>query len=277
MSTRDIENKAPKGYVEKDFPGASIECESYQSEDAVRTFVASDGGVDRDGDVIDPTGWDLDAYNKSGVFLWSHNRTVPPIATPLRAWIDGGKLLTSVRFPPPDLGHVFGTGFGHSVMRMYDLELIRSVSVGFAPIAWDYNKDRGAGAIDYHLQELLEVSAVDVPANPRAVMIAREAGVNVDPIIAALEYTRDNKAGISPDDMIVIKAALDSAKHTKKTEENILTAEYVLRVYHKLATEERDKVLSAVRENRETITQEDLRSIVNSAIERKIKQITGRL
>jgi hypothetical protein len=52
-------------------------------------FKLSDDSVDRDGDTINPRGWQLEAYQRNPVDLWAHKHDVPAIGRcpymPLRA------------------------------------------------------------------------------------------------------------------------------------------------------------------------------------------------
>src|SRR6476661_8057822 len=76
---------------------------------------------------------------------------------------------------------------------------IITASVGFIPIRWENGTDKTAWSRKYLEQELLEVSAVGIPANPNALMLALKAGaVDADD----LEQLRD----------LLRKVAVDVAK-----------------------------------------------------------------
>ena len=64
------------------------------SEGRVRRLLitAAVGSEDRKGDVIDPSGWDLEGYRRNPVFLWAHDRSLPPIGKASRVWVDGASL-----------------------------------------------------------------------------------------------------------------------------------------------------------------------------------------
>jgi hypothetical protein len=57
--------------------------------------------------------------------------------------------------------------------QLYRQRFADSVSVSWLPIEWDYAQDCGPGALDFTRQELLEVSACAIPADPNATVIAR--------------------------------------------------------------------------------------------------------
>jgi len=152
-------------------------------------FTLSTADVDRDNDSIDPAGWDLRSFEKAGTVLWAHDYSLPPIARPTRAWVENDKLLATAEFTSADMPHPLGLGFGDTVARMYREGILRAVSVGFRPIEFDVNAERGNGALDFKRQELLEFSAVPVPANPQALMHAK--GFDMRPIYDWCEHSLD--------------------------------------------------------------------------------------
>jgi hypothetical protein len=60
---------------------------------------------------------------------------------------------------------------------MYRGGYLRAASVGFVPIRWEDGKDKSNFKRRYVEQELLEVSAVSIPANPNALALAIKDGV----------------------------------------------------------------------------------------------------
>ncbi len=141
-------------------------------------FTISSDSVDRDGDKIAVDGWQLDAYRKNPVVLWAHDYRNLPIARSEKVWIEAGKLKSLARFVPQDI-----SDFADRVYRLYKAGFLSATSVGFRPVkwAWTEDKDRKLG-IDFEQQELLEYSAVPVPANPDALIEARAAGIDIEPL-----------------------------------------------------------------------------------------------
>ena len=137
------------------------------------TFVASDEAEDRLGDIVRAGGWDLDAYKRNPVFLWAHDYTRTPIGRSDWVGVEDGRLLATVGFAP--------TAFAQEVETLYRHRFLRAVSVGFRPQAFTFRKGRNGGldGVEYSKQELLEVSAVPVPANPRTLAKALEGGLAV--------------------------------------------------------------------------------------------------
>ena len=128
------------------------------------TIKAAVGTEDRKGDVIDPTGWELGGYRRNPVFLWAHDRSIPPIGQAKQVWFDEGALHAVVEFAPTD--------FAREIAGLYVDGFMRGVSVGFLPLEVELREasDGGRGYF-YRRQELLEISAVPVPMHTDALAI----------------------------------------------------------------------------------------------------------
>lgn len=144
---------------------------SGESSDGALTFVASTGAVDRHGDTVAPEGWRLDAYRENPVVLWAHDYRRPAIGRAQSVWRDGGALLARLEFAPTELGR--------EVEGLYRQGYQQGVSVGFRPLRFEERRDARTGAflgIRFLEQELLEISAVPVPAN-RGALLERRSDV----------------------------------------------------------------------------------------------------
>lgn len=133
-------------------------------------FVLSTEEVDRHGDVVSVDGWRLESYRRNPVLLWAHDYRRPAIGRALSVWSEPGRLLAQVEFAPG--------AFAQEVAALYEAGFQWGVSVGFRPIRWEERRDDRSGAflgIRFLEQELLEVSAVPVPANRQALRVARRA------------------------------------------------------------------------------------------------------
>ena len=127
------------------------------------TFVISSEEVDRHGDVVSAAGWQLAAYRQNPVFLWAHDYTRPVIGRAAAVWPEPGLLLARMEFAPTD--------FAAEVAALYRSGYQQGVSVGFKPLRYAERRQETTGAflgIRFLEQELLEVSAVPVPANRQA-------------------------------------------------------------------------------------------------------------
>ena len=133
-------------------------------------FVASTGEVDRHGDTVAPEGWRLDAYRDNPVVLWAHDYGEPVIGRAEAVWSDGRALRARLEFAP--------TEFAGQVERLYRQGYQKGVSVGFRPLRFEERRDPVNGAflgIRFLEQELLEISAVPVPANGGALLAEETA------------------------------------------------------------------------------------------------------
>ena len=157
-------------------------------------FVASTGEVDRHGDTVAPEGWRLDAYRDNPVVLWAHDYGEPAIGRAEAVWSDGRALRARLEFAP--------TEFAGQVERLYRQGYQRGVSVGFRPLRFEERRDPVNGAflgIRFLEQELLEISAVPVPANGGALLAEdamasqrepAEAGRSLDEVVGLLRGLR---------------------------------------------------------------------------------------
>jgi hypothetical protein len=155
-------------------------------------FTISTGDVDRDADRVRPEGWILSNFRKAGVVLWAHNYAMPPIAKPTDTWLEDGKLKSIAKFLPEDFADTEHVRFANMIFRMYQERFLRATSVGFRPLKWAFSEERGNGAVDFERQELLEYSAVPVPANPNALEGAKSLGIDLEPLVMYVERSRDN-------------------------------------------------------------------------------------
>lgn len=127
-------------------------------------FVISTAAVDRDGDTIDPKGWDLTNYMKNPTVLWAHDYSRPPVgkAVNIQATKDG--LRADVEFLPAGMDP-----FADMIHDMVKGGFLNATSVGFKGKDFSRSKDRDHG-YDFKSQELLEFSIVPVPSNPEALV-----------------------------------------------------------------------------------------------------------
>lgn len=154
-------------------------------------FILSTAAIDRHGDTVAQTGWKLDNYKMNPVVLFGHDQASPPVGKAPYVAVEGDKLVAKgVEFTPKDL-----SPFGWMVGEMYRQGFMNAVSVGFLPGKFKFAEERGEMAIDFEEQELLEFSAVPVPANPQALQGAKAAGIEVAPLIEWAERILDTNDG----------------------------------------------------------------------------------
>lgn len=195
-----MEKKHLKGY----FKGLN------KAADTVE-FIASTDSVDRQGDSIDPNGWDLSNLGKNLPLLWAHDDRSLPIGRVVEAHVDGNALITSVEF---------ATKVNDFAKQVYDLVVggfLNAVSVGFMPKSFDAEGKMVS-------QELLELSVVNIPANQDA--LRNEAYQKFQ---KSLEKKEEPKVElkdlkISEPQRNSLRIALDSMTQAKETISQILIA-----------------------------------------------------
>ena len=127
-------------------------------------FIISTDSIDRDGDVLDPQGWDLTAYKKNPTVLWSHDYSALPVAKAVSIVQTAHGLAAMAEFPAKGIHP-----FADTVYELLKGGFLGAASVGFRPITSEKAHDREKG-INYSRQELLEWSIVPIPANPEALV-----------------------------------------------------------------------------------------------------------
>lgn len=142
----------------------------------VLDFVASDDTLDRYDETIVASGWQLANYLRNPVFQNSHK--YGDIMFTL-----GKSLVTEVRNVSGRDALcqriLFATGINPMAKIAHDLYkggFLNAVSVGFIPIRWENGSDQAGYRRKYVEQELLELSAVAVPANPNALVMGIKSG-----------------------------------------------------------------------------------------------------
>jgi hypothetical protein len=186
-------------------PVSSNQAQSASTESQpVLDFIASDESLDRFDEIICASGWRLDTYRRNPVFQNAHQygdilftlgkalitevRTIPRKApnnlstlTPQPSTV----LFQRIQFAT-DVNPVARVAYG-----LYKGKFLNAVSVGFIPLRWEDAPAGGTSSAGgrnggkaarrqarrkYLEQELLEVSAVGIPANPNALALGLKAG-----------------------------------------------------------------------------------------------------
>ena len=149
-------------------------------------IISSSKEIDRDGEIILPSSFakSIDSYmSKNPVILWAHDYSKPPIAKAVGYKITDKELKLEIEFAE--------TEFAKEVRYLYDNKFLNTFSVGFIPKQWDYNDNSDRV---YTENEILETSAVPVPANAAATMIrqAEERGMELKNFKSLMEVPDSN-------------------------------------------------------------------------------------
>src|SRR5260221_9029166 len=85
---------------------------------------------------------------------------------------------------------------------LYKGGFLNAVSVGFIPVRWENGSEEKGYRRKYLEQELLEVSAVSIPANPNALTLALKSGAieksDLKELFELLKHFCSSRAGVSP-------------------------------------------------------------------------------
>lgn len=166
-----------------------------ESERTLTAMVSTDG-IDRMDEVLDPKGADLRNYRRNPVVLWAHDYNTPPIGKALWIKKSGNGLLSKVQFA--------NTEFGKEIFELYKGGFLSAFSVGFIPKKVDTpeldgdksSKGKRKPRRIFKEWEVLEYSAVPVPANPEALSLAMQKGIlKSDSLIDAIsnQYGMEEK------------------------------------------------------------------------------------
>jgi len=151
------------------------------------SVVISTNDIDRHGDILEPKGIDIKAFKKNPVVMWAHDYSQLPIARAPKITVDKGSIQA-------DLEWWKGSAFAVEVSEMYRQGFLSAWSVGFLPTKWDEITDEKSGEITgYHIKkwELLEFSAVPIPANPNALGRAFDSGlITVPSLVKSLGLSK---------------------------------------------------------------------------------------
>lgn len=136
-------------------------------------FTISKEVVDRDGDILVAEGVDFSNYMKNPVFCGFHNTRDFPLGKVTKFWVEGNSVKADVYFPTieelsSDLNNVSEKAkLVDFTYNCYKTGMLNAVSVGF--IAKSYEPIKETGGVKVLEWELLEFSAVAVPANQDAI------------------------------------------------------------------------------------------------------------
>ena len=169
------------------------------------TAVISTASVDRENEVLLPKGMDYEAYMKNPVVLWAHDYRGEPIGRSL--WMKKGRkeIKAKVKFAE--------TEQAEQVYQLFKGGFLKAFSVGFIPHKMHEpteeeikkHSEWAEARRIYDEWELLEFSAVPVPANPEALATAVKT--------KELKLSEELKEQLDIDDSVIVYA--DTATDTK--------------------------------------------------------------
>ena len=160
---------------DKQFANATIKQSPNDKGEIV--FTASTASVDRESDIINPDGWVLENFKDGGPLLWGHDQSKLPIGRVLWVKVDDGRLVGKAKFNGQ-------TQLSTDVEKLVRSGDLKGLSVGFRPMDMKMNNEGGR---TFTKQELLEISVVNVPANPDAIIhTIKSLDIKSEPVLQAL-------------------------------------------------------------------------------------------
>ena len=159
INPEDAKKRAQKLHIKKDdlsFIKKDYVVEKIESNENERSITArvSTSDRDRDGEIVQPKGIDLKAYQENPVLLWAHKYSEPPVGKALWSKADDSALICKFQFAK--------TQFADDIYYLYREGFLKTFSIGFIPLDFDTKEKI------HNRTELLEVSCVPIPSNSQA-------------------------------------------------------------------------------------------------------------
>ncbi len=153
----------------------------------VRALISAET-VDRESELLLAAGAELDNYRRNPVLLWAHHAELPPIGRALEVTAQPGVGVWAVN-------EFADTPFAQEIAALYRDGFLSAFSVGFRPLELDRKPRRGGQRGATILRwELIEQSAVAVPANPDALVTAAADGNRAADWLLKTYYPADETA-----------------------------------------------------------------------------------
>jgi HK97 family phage prohead protease len=173
--------------MKKIFKHIPFQVKSFDDDNFIIRGIFSTGDEDRQGEVIDQNGWNLEEYKKNPVVLFAHDHYQPAIGKMVELEIDSeGNLSGAIQFAAKEYD------FAMTIYKLYKGEFMRGFSVGFIN---EGSRDNG-GVTVLIKNTLFEVSAVNVPAN--AMALAYSKGIDVEPLKRIMHEHKMMQKGVMP-------------------------------------------------------------------------------
>ena len=142
----------------------TTQAKSINDETKTIRFKISDDQTDRMGEIVDQASWNFKNYMNNPIVLWGHNPDEPEnvLGQTLALETQGGETYAEMQFDD-DINPKAAL-----VWKQLLKGTLRTVSVGFIAHDQEGNVLKN--------NELLEVSVVPIPANPRAIALSMKDG-----------------------------------------------------------------------------------------------------
>jgi HK97 family phage prohead protease len=175
-----------------------------KQKDGVIEGIASTAIVDRQNESVNVDGWDIKNFKKAPRLLWAHDHTEPAIGKVTKIAVEGEGKRRHLKF-----NAIFQdvTEKARAIKKLVEDGFINTFSVGFRPLEMEGN--------EIIKQELLEISVVNVPANPEAMLLAYKDLSNSGFSIKTIEKVLGDKQAFEVQTLIFPKDKWDSVAEVK--------------------------------------------------------------
>lgn len=168
-----IEEKNKINKLEPVKKSLAPEFKNFNDDTLTFDAIASTDAVDRDGDILRASGWQLKDFKKNPVLLWGHDSRSLPVGKVLNVKKEDGKLTFTAQMEGITMR-------GEMIYSMFKEGYLNAFSVRFDPKEWKDREPPKEGGKngerfgrEYTKLELLEISVVTIPANAEA-LISRD-------------------------------------------------------------------------------------------------------
>lgn len=189
-------------------------------EERTVRFKISSEVVDRDGDILIAKGCDFTNFAKNPQFLAFHNYHEYPLGIPKNWGIEGDAVYCDVYFPRLEELATDAEQASEKAKLVdftyhcYKTGMLNAVSVGFIPKEASPLEEGGMEITEW---ELLEFSAVSVPANQDALAQAvKSFGINENDLIDPIERIKsleEKIKGIEDDTVLIVDDEIEIDKN----------------------------------------------------------------
>lgn len=195
---------------------------SWDDENRSAKFIMTSESVDRYGDIVVQSGIQTDAFMKNPQGLLFHDSRSWPIGL----WSDVTKVLAGRPKRTEGVLNFMEKGLDPDADRAathVKAGTIRTVSIGFIPLDWDYIEEELEGrnritGFRFIASELLECSLVPIPAQPDA--LVKDAGGDNRLLRSLVEEVLDTYRE-TPDGLIVPRQEYERVYETTVTKKTI--------------------------------------------------------
>lgn len=161
----------------------AVPIESVDGGTRTEVSTITSAAVDRDGEIVDPTGVVLDDYRANPIVLFGHNDS-QPVGKCLWVKATAKDVMAKTQYPERPANYE-GDWLPDYVFAMIHAEVLKGKSIGFLPLDLrepsDEEREKGAKLV-ITKSLLCELSVVAVPCNPEALVSVIAKGIDPAPL-----------------------------------------------------------------------------------------------